>query len=74
MTIESSNYLTIIDNIKAQIFKMVSVVNNINSSTFKPELKRVKTDYIENPFKKANNEKETPIGPKIRRFDINSYF
>jgi hypothetical protein len=53
---------------------MVSVVNNINSSTFKPELKRVKSDYIESSFKKANNEKETPIGSKIRRFDINSYF
>lgn len=74
MTIQSSNYLNIIDNLKAQIFKMVSVVNNINSSTFKPELKRVKSDYIENPFTKVSIEKETPIGSKIRKFDINSYF
>lgn len=74
MTIQSSNYLTIIDNLKAQIFKMVSVVNNINSSTFKPELKRVKSDYIESPFAKVSIEKETPIGPKTRKFDINSYF
>jgi len=74
MTIESSNYLNIIDNLKVQIFKMVSVVNNINSSTFKPELKRVKSVYIESPFNKVNNEKEIQIGSKIRRFDINSYF
>jgi hypothetical protein len=33
---ESSNYLALIGNLKAQIFKMASVVNNIKNHEPKP--------------------------------------
>lgn len=46
MEIQTSNYESLIDNLKRQIFKMASVVNNIANPPPTQELKRAKSDYL----------------------------
>lgn len=64
--------MTIVNEFKQQFLKMTSMVKT--TPKVHQELKRVKSDYIQNCFAKVELNKNNSSPAEKKKFDINAYF